>query len=115
MTEKFVYYLTCNLTEHQFNLIIRKYPLLREGDKTVFYDSGVGGDMRMYKSELMTLSSYNRTISLHNLQYTLYCLDETLEEGKKLVQEAILKRVNEIELELKNAQKLIKKVDIKIC
>lgn len=112
--EKFVYHLSCNLTKNQFNLVIKSFPLIKEGAATVFFNSGVGGEIRMFKSQLLILQSYNRDISLDSLQYTLYCTDDQLKEGKSMVINAVKDKVQEIEIKLKNAFKLIgKKIEEK--
>ena len=116
MEEKYIYYLTANLTSEQFNIVIKKHLLIKEGDKTVFFKVTNTEDKRMFKSELMVVNSYGRTISLNNLQYSLYCTEEQLKEGKAMVISAITKRVSEIESELKKATKLInKKIEERIC
>lgn len=116
MKEKFIYHLTSNLTANQYTLNIKKFPLLKEGEKTVFFDSGVGGEIRLFKSELMIPKSYNREVSLNNLQYTLYCNDDQLKDAKNLAVDCLKNRVANIELELNNAKKLInKKIKETIC
>jgi hypothetical protein len=116
MKEKFIYHITINLTANQFNLVIQKYPLLKEGDKTVFFDKGIGGQVRLFKSELMCLQSYGRTYSLENLQYSLYCDDSTLKKAKQILIDTINFKVREIEKQLKNALKLINKpIKERIC